>query len=796
MKNDVLTTILSMLFILSPSMGESVGASGVAFAATPVMSFPMEMNEDGEVSETVKSKTYTVRGKHADNVVGVEGKALRLDGYSSFVQVSLANTPFSTLNSQFSISFWTICQTYPMMVLDVADNQEGAIISCLDDTNKKGFAFFLYSQGKYGFSCYVNGEKKTLSPAALFPKQEWVHLCATVDAASGSIVLYQNGQQVASSYAKGTINTPSGNLYIGKSTTDVKSGQFYLNTYNGAIDELNVYSEVLSANEVQTQFSSSPSRGGREGLNIPASHWASDITRPRHHAMPASNWMNESHGMTYADGKYHVFFQKNGNGPYMSRLHWGHVSSPDLCNWTEERIAIAPEKAYDIKGCWSGCVFSDQAITHGEPWILYTGVSNARATINMASPVDEGLDTWTKATNNPVINGTPEGYSADFRDPYFFRSGNDAYCIVGTGRNGVASTSLHKYNPSTKVFDYTGTPFFTGANAGQCGTFFEMPNVTPMENNKWLFTATPLGTSRGVRTIYYVGSINSNGTFQTTQSAPKTVELSGMARDGYGLLSPTIYQHDGKTIALGIVPDKLSGTQNYNMGWAHTLSFPREWSIDAQGELVQKPYSGLAALRSETMVTKDEQTLNGDLPLDPVKGFEIEVEASFTVGSSPFGIKLLQAANGTACKVFFNPSTNMFTVDCSAIGRKSNDEGVFNGVYSSGMPVSIGKGQTMKIHLFFDHSILDVFINDRWATSVRVFPTSASATGVSLFADGATTLQSAKAWTMKANEDPTQDIVAPSLQGRSGEASKTLRDGQLLIEQNNRTYTILGNQIH
>ena len=323
-----------------------------------------------------------------------------------------------------------------------------------------------------------------------------------------------------------------------------------------------------------------------------------------------------------------------------------------------------------------------------------------------------------------------------------------------------------------------------------------MPNITPMENNKWLFTATPLGTSRGVRTIYYVGSINSNGTFQTTQSAPKTVELSGMARDGYGLLSPTIYQHDGKTIALGIVPDKLSGTQNYNMGWAHTLSFPREWSIDAQGELVQKPYSGLAALRSETMVTKDEQTLNGDLSLDPVKGFEIEVEASFTVGSSPFGIKLLQAANGTACKVFFNPSTNMFTVDCSAIGRKSNDEGVFNGVYSSGMPVSIGKGQTMKIHLFFDHSILDIFINDRWATSVRVFPTSASATGVSLFADGATTLQSAKAWTMKANEDPTQDIVAPSLQGRSGEASKTLRDGQLLIEQNNRTYTILGNQIH
>lgn len=68
-----------------------------------------------------------------------------------------------------------------------------------------------------------------------------------------------------------------------------------------------------------------------------------------------------------------------------------------------------------------------------------------------------------KAANNPVISGTPAGYSADFRDPYFFRSGNEAYCIVGTSRDGVASTSLHQYNASTGVFDYTGRPFYTGA---------------------------------------------------------------------------------------------------------------------------------------------------------------------------------------------------------------------------------------------------------------------------------------------------------------------------------------------
>lgn len=785
MKRNLLRFVLCT-FVLSLSIGTIT-------ASTPVLSLPMEMDEDAQVKETVKNKSFTVRGKHADNVEGVVGKALRLDGYSSFVQIPMSNYQ-SQIGNQFTVSFWTICQTYPMMVMDVADNQESAIISCLDDTNKKGFAFILYSQGKYGFSCYINGEKKTLSPAALFPKQQWVHLAATVDAVSGAIAFYQNGQQVASAYAKGTVNTASSNLYIGKSTVDTKSGQFYLNTYNGAIDELNIYNEALTAEEVNSQFTPHNSQFTIiNSLNIPASHWNADITRPRHHAMPASNWMNESHGMTYANGKYHLFFQKNGNGPYMSRLHWGHVSSEDLCNWTEEPIAIAPDKAYDLKGCWSGCVFTDQSITHGEPWILYTGVNNARASISIATPVDDALTVWNKAATNPVISGTPEGYSADFRDPYFFRNGENAYCIVGTSRNGVASTSLHRYNTTTKVFDYTGVPFFTGSNISQCGTFFEMPNITPMGDNRWLFTATPLGTTLGVRTIYYVGTINEDGTFATTQSAPKTVELPALARDGYGLLSPTICQIDGKTIALGIVPDKLSSSQNFNAGWAHTLSLPREWSIDAQGELVQKPYTGLQALRSETAISLDAQTIHGDLSLNPVSGFEVEVEAAFTVGADPFGIKILQSDNGTACKVFFNPQTNQFTIDCSSIARKANDEGVFNGVYSSGLPASVGEGQTMKIHLFFDHSVLDVFINDRWATSVRVFPTSSSATGVSVFADGEAELQSVSAWTMK-NDDAPQGITPfPTFSPET--ARKEFHNGMLYIHRNNKVYTINGQMV-
>lgn len=765
-------------------------ATSVAMAVTPVMSLPMEMDEDGQVTETVKAKSYTVRGRHADNVEAVVGKGLRMDGYSSFIQIPM--NQYSLNNQTLSISLWTACQTYPMMVMDVADNQEGAILSCLNEESQTGFAFFLYSQGKYGFTCYINGEKKILTPPALFPQYAWVHLCVTIDAANHSMCLYQNGVQVATAYINGTLNLPTGNLYLGKSYTDVKAGQFYLNTYNGALDEFNIYNECLSAAEVQTQAGMKSSQPIENSLNLPASHFTYDLTRPRHHAMPASNWMNESHGMAYANGRFHIFFQKNGNGPYMSRLHWGHLSSADLCNWTEERIAIVPGKAYDLKGCWSGCVFTDQTITKGEPWILYTGVDNTHASINLATPVDDDLSQWQKYNLNPVISGTPAGYSADFRDPYFFRNGDNAYCIVGTSQNGIASTSLHVYNPTTKVFDYTGKPFFTGPNSSLCGTFFEMSNITPMGNGKWLFTATPLGTAQGVKTIYYVGTINADGTFSTSQSVPKPVELPNLARDGYGLLSPTILQKDGKTIAIGIVPDKVASSVNFQSGWAHTLSLPREWSVDAQGELIQKPYEGLQALRSETSVAIDNRTLNGEMNLNPVSGLEIEVEASFTVGNNPFGIKILQSSNGTACKIYYHPQQNRFVVDFSEIGHKENDGGIFSGVYSTVLPATIGKGQTMKIHVYFDHSVLDLFINDRWASSIRIFPTSSAATGVSLFAEGNTELQSAAAWTMKPTENDIPQGIEQIIHSEQGQNQKQIQNGQLLIKQHNRVYNATG----
>ena len=146
-----------------------------------------------------------------------------------------------------------------------------------------------------------------------------------------------------------------------------------------------------------------------------------------------------------------------------------------------------------------------------------------------------------------------------------------------------------------------------------------------------------------------------------------------------------------------------------------------------------------------------------------------------------------------ACKIYYWPAINKFAIDCSAIGRLNNDGGVFGGVYSSVLPATVAQGETMKIHLFFDHSVLDVFINDRWATSVRIFPTSTSATGVSVYATDNTELQSLNAWTMiPAEGDEMPDALETVSSHPANACDKFIRAGQLLITRNGKTYNMSG----
>lgn len=727
-------------FLLSGAcMAALALAMPMSTEAKLVAHFSMDENY-GKIAETVSGDKFNVGGHFVpENVPGAVGQALRFDGYTSYVDAKLGSIiPDGT--SAMTVSIWVALPCYPIIRLDTDTSEQTAIATCLDETSKTGFGFYIGFDGRYSFRTYVSGWPVVIEVSDPLPVYQWNNLTAVVDCNAGAATLYNNGTVVGSAKARGSLSFSGGAFKMGRGNADNYLGPFLLTSYNGLIDDISIYDEAMPQSEIASLKPENPAN-----LDIPASRFASDILRPRYHGMPAAAWTNECHGMTYYDGRYHLFFQKNADGPYMARLHWGHISSENLYDWREEKIALAPGKPYDIKGCWSGCVFSDDEITGGKPAILYTAVDYAKATVAGASPLDYSLQDWSKWSGNPIINGRPAGLSDDFRDPYFFRAGDNAYIVVGSSKGGVGTTTLHRYNPSTGKWSNDGSVFYTGKSAPAEGSFWEMPTVTRMPGGKWLFTVTPLGGNQGVRTLYYTGQINSDGTFAPSSEQPKNVELN--SRDGFGLLSPTIYQHDGKTIALGIVPDKLSSQSNWNLGWAHCYSLPREWSLDSDGTLIQKPYSGLTGMRGETHYSASGITLNGEMSLSPVSGREVELLGVFNVGQNPFGFRIFN--NGTTSgEISYNPVTNTLKADFSRLTRLVNDGGVYDGVYSTILPERLPAGSEMKMNIFIDHSILDIFINDKWATSIRVFPTAIDANGVSVFSDGDVDVDSLNAWVL------------------------------------------------
>ena len=722
-----------ILFMVLSLVGTSEAISQL------VAHFPMEL-KDGKITELQSGNSFTVNSKFSpENIPGAEGNALRLDGYSTYVTAGI-NT--AELNSgALTFSLWCAMETYPMMNNDGAVNTSTFLAGNMNEDKKSGFAFLLSSQGDYSFECYVGGWKVSCKANEKLEKYLWNHLAAVVDMSAKEVYLYRNAELVGSISIRvdGAIVMGDEAFMIGKSFNDVKTGPFLLNTVNGLVDDIRIYNTVLAVDELGYK---TPEHIA--DLSIPSERFEDDILRPVFHGMPAANWTNEPHGLTFYDGKYHLFFQKNANGPYWGRLHWGHITSENLYDWKEEKIALAPSIDYDWKGCWSGCVFTDATLTGGKPHLFYTAVDNAKATIAEAFPADEQLIGWTKDSRNPIIPGRPSGLSDDFRDPYVFTSNGEYYLIVGTSKDGVGAATLHRYNKTSKTWSNDGSIFFKGRNASIAGTFWEMPVIVPMNDGKWLFMATPLGGRQGVEVLYWVGTIADDGTFSPLpayQNEPKEMELSGMSKDGYGLLSPSLYQvESGKQIAIGIVPDKLGSNDNYNLGWAHTFSLPRELTLDENNQLAQKPYSGLSALRTATNYSATDLSLNGTKDLSPVSGRCLDVQARFTVGSaSKIGFRLFKT-NNQAVEVYYDPKLNKMVVDTRSVDRLKNDEGSFNGLYESTLPAKVANGSTFDLHVYVDHSIMDIFINEKWAFSVRLFPTSSVATSAEVFSEGGETL--------------------------------------------------------
>ncbi|MCG7852935.1 MAG: glycoside hydrolase family 32 protein, partial [Methanosarcinaceae archaeon] len=128
--------------------------------------------------------------------------------------------------------------------------------------------------------------------------------------------------------------------------------------------------------------------------------------RPQFHFTQKVGWNNDTNGMVYHNGKYHLFFQHNPVGINWGNMTWGHATSTDLLHWEQQANALFPYvMARGI--CASGSATVDKLNTAG--WGANTLVaffSDNRTPNNgesIAYSTDDG-NTFTYYEKSPFLH--------------------------------------------------------------------------------------------------------------------------------------------------------------------------------------------------------------------------------------------------------------------------------------------------------------------------------------------------------------------------------------------------------
>ena len=462
---------------------------------------------------------------------------------------------------------------------------------------------------------------------------------------------------------------------------------------------------------------------------------ASDPLRPQYHLMPAHNWMNDPNGPIFFRGRYHMFHQYNPQAAVWGNMNWAHATSRDLIHWQHEPVAISPTPGGpDRDGVFSGSAVLD----NGTPTMIYTGVappaSDAEATLRdgvhtwqetqcLAVAQDDNLRTWKKLPE-PIIAAPPAGLAVTgFRDPYVWREGNSWMLTLGAGLKNRGGMVLLYTSPDLRHWTYLH-PLVAGsgngkdsANAVDNGDMWECPDFFPLGNKHVLLIST-----QG-RVLWKVGAY-ANQRF--------TPEKEGVVDWGAYYAAKTMLDRDGNRILWGWITETRPDADLIAAGWAGAMSLPRVLSLSPANELQTKVAPVVEQLRSaRTSIVNNTSPASHQKILDALRFHDLAAELD---------LELLPRGDVFTLRLQSESGADFVTIVCA--NKTGGRELRVNTVTA---PVPGTAGSPVRLHLFLDGSVLEVFANGTTSLTARIY---AIPSGPLLFKIEGAELASLDAWQM------------------------------------------------
>ena len=464
---------------------------------------------------------------------------------------------------------------------------------------------------------------------------------------------------------------------------------------------------------------------------------ASDPLRPQYHLLPSHNWMNDPNGPIYFAGRYHMFHQYNPRGATWGDMHWAHATSPDMIHWRHEPIALAPTPGGpDSDGVFSGSAVSDQ----GTVAVIYTGVAPPsspgdatlrdgvhtwRETQCLAVAQDQDLRIWKKHSE-PVIAAPPAGLEVTgFRDPALWREGNKWMLILGSGVRGkgglillYTSSDLRHWTFLHPLIEGSATGL-AGVNPVDTGEMWECPDFFPLGDKYVLLISTMAKVRWKV------------GTYSKHRFTP---ENEGVVDWGSYYAAKTMLDAHGTRVLWGWIPEARSDADLIAAGWAGVMSLPRVLSLNSRNELQTTVAPDVHKLSTHhvRIANHEESDRNVQHALDAIRirnlsaQFEIEVQPD----ADDFTLRL------------YSDSGDFVRLSCS---RQSGGRELRVNKQTAPLPAS--PESPMRLHVFLDGSVMEVFVNETVALTARVYQIPTGSLRLKL--EGDIKLLSLNVWQMK-----------------------------------------------
>ena len=179
-------------------------------------------------------------------------------------------------------------------------------------------------------------------------------------------------------------------------------------------------------------------------------------------------------------------------------------------------------------------------------------------------------------------------------------------------------------------------------------------------------------------------------------------------------------------------------------GWSGTMSLPRVLSLDGEGELKMDVPKEIEALRYRPFKQEGFEVPSGkDMIIDDVRSNSLELAIDMeSTDASEYGVKVCVSPDGQEETVIsYDASEGELKVDT----RKSGPEGTPKNVEAG--PFSLKANERLKLRIFVDKSVVEVFANGRQAVMRRIYPAQSDSLGISIFSkDGSTKVNALESW--------------------------------------------------